>query len=109
MVAFALYNTKPLFTNSGSWTNYKKNASEVRKINYNPSILYRDFKLEYLKFNNLTPYFFLMFQLKHGLRESNLQLIPSELRPTIKLLLNATAELRPTAAQLSQIPYFEVI
>ena len=48
------------------------------------------------------------FQLKHGLRESNLQLIPAELRPTIKLLLNATAELRPTAAQLSQIPYFEV-
>lgn len=46
--------------------------------------------------------------MKHGLRESNLQLIPSELRPTIKLLLNATAELRPTAAQLSQIPYFEV-
>ena len=47
-------------------------------------------------------------QLKHGLRESNLQLIPSELRPTIKLLLNATVELRPTAAQLAQIPYFEV-
>ena len=34
MVAFALYNTKPLFTNSGSWINYKKNASEVRnKLN----------------------------------------------------------------------------
>ena len=29
MVAFALYNTKPLFVNSGNWGVYKRNASEV--------------------------------------------------------------------------------
>ena len=30
MVAFALYNTKPLFVNSGNWGVYKRNASEVK-------------------------------------------------------------------------------
>ena len=29
MVAFALYNTKPLFVNSGNWGVYKRNASEA--------------------------------------------------------------------------------
>ena len=32
MVAFALFNSKPLFTNSGSWGVYKKNACEVIKV-----------------------------------------------------------------------------
>ncbi len=29
MLAFTLYNSKPLFTNSGSWSTFKRNASEV--------------------------------------------------------------------------------
>lgn len=29
MLAFALHNSKPLFTNSGSWSNFRRNCSEV--------------------------------------------------------------------------------
>ena len=36
MVAFTLYNTKPLYTNSGNWGIYKKNAGEV---NDHPNVL----------------------------------------------------------------------
>ena len=42
-----------------------------------------------------------------SLRESNLQLIPSELKDTLKLLLNSTPGLRPTAAECSKVHYFE--
>ena len=45
-------------------------------------------------------------QLK-SLRESNLQLIPSDLRETLKLLLNSTPDLRPTAAECIKVHYFE--
>ena len=29
MLAFTLHNSKPLFTNSGSWNNYRRNCTEV--------------------------------------------------------------------------------
>jgi anti-anti-sigma regulatory factor len=41
------------------------------------------------------------------LRESNLQLIPTDLREYLKMLLSTTAELRPTAIQLTKISYFD--
>jgi len=72
MVAFALYNTKPLFTNSGSWNSFQKNAQELKQF-----------------------------------RESNLQLIPAELKSSLKLMLNLSPDIRPTAEQMSKIPYFE--
>ncbi len=50
----------------------------------------------------------LLLQLKQ-LRESNLQLIPAELREYLKMLLSATPELRPNAAQFSKIGYFDDI
>lgn len=34
MVAFALFNSKPLFTNSGNWGVYKKNSKEVRSTTF---------------------------------------------------------------------------
>lgn len=74
MIAFTLYNTKPLFCNSGNWGVYKKNAQELR-----------------------------------SLRESNLQLIPPDLKEYLKLLLNATPELRPDAAQFAKIGFFDDI
>jgi SCY1-like protein 2 len=43
------------------------------------------------------------------LRESNLQLIPNELKETLKLLLNSTPNLRPTAAQCTKVTYFDDI
>ncbi|QQP48975.1 SCY1like protein 2like [Caligus rogercresseyi] len=42
-----------------------------------------------------------------SLRESNLQLIPSDLKEYLKMLLNVTAELRPDASQFSKIPFFD--
>ncbi len=72
MVAFALFNSKPLFCNSGNWGVYKRNAGELKQL-----------------------------------RESNLQLIPQELREYLKMLLSAAPELRPNAAQLSKIGYFD--
>ena len=71
MLAFALHNSKPLFTNS-SWSTFRRNASELK-----------------------------------SLRESNLQLIPTELKETLKLLLNSTPGLRPTASECSKVHYFE--
>lgn len=49
---------------------------------------------------------FFLFQLK-TLRESNLQLIPADLKEYLKMLLNVTAELRPDAAQFAKIAYFD--
>lgn len=74
MVAFSLHNTKPLFTNEGSWSAFKRNAGGS------------EFK---------------------SLRESNLQLIPPELRSSLKLMLNFSPDIRPTAEQMTKIPYFE--
>ena len=48
------------------------------------------------------------FQLK-SLRESNLQLIPPDLKEYLKMLLNVTPELRPDAAQFSKISFFDDI
>jgi SCY1-like protein 2 len=31
MLAFTLYNSKPLFTNSGSWSTFRRNCTEVIK------------------------------------------------------------------------------
>ena len=73
MVAFTLYNTKPLFTNTGSWSSFQKNGNELKQL-----------------------------------RESNLQLIPAELKQSLKLMLNLSPDIRPTAEQMSKIPYFEV-
>jgi SCY1-like protein 2 len=72
MLAFTLHNSKPLFTNSGSWNNYRRNCTELK-----------------------------------NLRESNLQLIPHELRDTLKLLLHATPGLRPTASECAKVAYFD--
>ena len=49
---------------------------------------------------------FFLDQLK-TLRESNLQLIPTDLREYLKMLLSTTAELRPTAIQLTKISFFD--
>ena len=32
MLAFTLHNSKPLFTNSGSWNNYRRNCTEVNDL-----------------------------------------------------------------------------
>ena len=32
MLAFTLHNSKPLFTNSGSWNNYRRNCTEVNHV-----------------------------------------------------------------------------
>ena len=32
MLAFTLHNSKPLFTNSGSWNNYRRNCTEVNDV-----------------------------------------------------------------------------
>ena len=48
------------------------------------------------------------FQLK-SLRESNLQLIPADLKEYLKMLLSATPDLRPSATQFSKIGFFEDI
>ena len=48
------------------------------------------------------------FQLK-SLRESNLQLIPADLKEYLKMLLSATPTLRPDAAQFAKIGYFDDI
>ena len=45
-------------------------------------------------------------QLK-SLRESNLQLIPNELKDTLKLMLQTTPGMRPTANECSKVPYFD--
>lgn len=45
-------------------------------------------------------------QLK-SFRESNLHLVPNELKGSLKLLLNVAPEIRPTASQLVQIPFFD--
>ena len=42
------------------------------------------------------------FQLK-SLRESNLQLIPMDLKDTLKLMLNSTPGMRPTAAETAKV------
>ena len=42
------------------------------------------------------------FQLK-SLRESNLQLIPADLKEYLKMLMSATPTLRPDAAQFAKI------
>ena len=34
MLAFTLHNNKPLFTNSGSWSNFCRNVSEVNNLRY---------------------------------------------------------------------------
>ena len=34
MLAFTLHNSKPLFTNSGSWSNFCRNSSEVITQNW---------------------------------------------------------------------------
>ena len=56
--------------------------------------------------HNLFTNMCLCFQLKN-LRESNLQLIPHELRDTLKLLLHATPGLRPTASECAKVAYFD--
>ncbi|CAB4062362.1 SCYL2 [Lepeophtheirus salmonis] len=71
MIAFSLYNSKPLFANDRNWGLYKKNSCELKRL-----------------------------------RESNLQLIPTDLKEYIKMFLNVTPELRPDAAQFSKIPFF---
>ena len=48
------------------------------------------------------------FQLK-SLRESNLQLIPADLKEYLKMLMSATPALRPDAAQFAKIGYFDDI
>ena len=35
MLAFTCHNSKPLFTNSGSWSNFRRNCSEVRNYTLN--------------------------------------------------------------------------
>uniref|UniRef100_A0A0K2T2K1 SCY1like protein 2like [Bombyx mori] n=1 Tax=Lepeophtheirus salmonis TaxID=72036 RepID=A0A0K2T2K1_LEPSM len=72
MIAFSLYNSKPLFANDRNWGLYKKNSCELKRL-----------------------------------RESNLQLIPTDLKEYIKMFLNVTPELRPDAAQFSKIPFFD--
>lgn len=42
-----------------------------------------------------------------SLRESNLQLIPQDLREYLKMLLSTATEIRPTATQLTKISYFD--
>ena len=34
MLAFTCHNSKPLFTNSGSWSNFRRNCSEVCKLHF---------------------------------------------------------------------------
>ena len=34
LLAFTLHNSKPLFTNSGSWSSFSRNASEVSYFIY---------------------------------------------------------------------------
>jgi len=72
MVAFTLYNSKPLFCNSGNWGLFKKNSAELR-----------------------------------NLRESNLQLIPADLKEYLRLLLGSSPDLRPSAAQFVKIGFFD--
>lgn len=47
-------------------------------------------------------------QLK-SLRESNLHLIPADLKDYLKMLLSSSPDLRPTASQFSKIGFFDDI
>lgn len=95
MVAFTLYNLKPLFTSSGNWGMYKRNSSEVSFFHYLE---------EFALCSNVIAF----MQLK-SLREANLQLIPTDLKDYLKMLLGSTPDLRPDAAQFSKIGFFDDI
>ncbi len=49
-----------------------------------------------------------LFQLK-SLRESNLHLVPADLKEYLKMLLSLTPDLRPDAKQFSKIGFFDDI
>ena len=61
-----------------------------------------------VRYKNMYDTLFGSFQLK-SLRESNLQLIPADLKEYLKMLMSATPTLRPDAAQFAKIGYFDDI